>query len=302
MSLTVGKRRGLQQLSTQDGFFFILAIDHRDIYKDMLQQGQKRKVGFEEIVKSKLELISIMSPLVSGVLMDPVYSAYQSIEENVLPKDKGIMVSIEGNDYNIKHFNESNYLMDDIDVQSIKRMGASCVKLFIFYNPMSDVCHKQEGLVRKIAVECKENDIAFLLEPILYCLDNGVLDAKQREMLTYEMIERFRDNDIDIFKIEFPGDVEKLSTDKNLSICKNVTSMLEVPWITLSSGVNFSVLKQQVTLASMAGASGIAVGRTIWKEYLMENDKEVAGHKMKESTSEIFKIISKYGRGWKSVY
>ena len=39
-----------------------------------------------------------------------------------------------------------------------------------------------------------------------------------------------------------------------------------VPWILLSAAVDFETYLRQVTTACNAGASGIAVGRAVWKE------------------------------------
>jgi tagatose-1,6-bisphosphate aldolase len=38
------------------------------------------------------------------------------------------------------------------------------------------------------------------------------------------------------------------------------------PWILLSAAVEYEVFLRQVTVACNAGASGIAVGRAVWKE------------------------------------
>jgi tagatose-1,6-bisphosphate aldolase len=39
-----------------------------------------------------------------------------------------------------------------------------------------------------------------------------------------------------------------------------------VPWILLSAAVDFETYVRQVTAACSSGASGIAVGRAVWKE------------------------------------
>lgn len=301
MNLTIGKTQGLEQLSTDKGLFNIIAIDHRDVYIEMLELGIKRKAELGDIIDSKLDLIKEIYPLGSGILMDPIYSAYPTIERNIIPKDMGIMVSIEGNDYNTRGFDPDNYLMEGIDVESIKRMGASCVKLFIFYNPTSEICHEQEQLVQRLAEDCAKQDIVFLFEPILYSLNDKEISIDEKLELTYEMLKRFKNMAIDIFKIDFPGDIEKLTEEENLNICKRVSSMIEVPWIILSSGVDFEILKQQVETACKAGASGIAIGRTLWGEYLLNSNEENC-QKMKESMIEISSIISEYGMDWRKIY
>lgn len=300
MKLTIGKRQGLQRLSTEEGLFNIIAIDHRDVYVEMLQLRKEKKVELDDVVDSKLNIIRSVIPLASGILMDPIYCAHQSIIRNIIPKDFGFMVSIEGNDYSTKEFNSANYLMEGIDVESIKRMGASCVKFFIYYNPLSDICFKQEELIQKVAEDCKKSDILFLLEPILYSLDDKKFSINEKVQLTYEMLRRFKNIGVDIFKIDFPGDIEKLNEEENLKICKNVSSIIETPWIILSSGIELESLKQQIKIACKGGASGIAIGRTLWGEYLLDNSKENC-QIMKSIMAEISEIISTYGRDWRDI-
>lgn len=300
MNLTSGKLRGLQELSTKKGFFNILAIDHRDVYIEMLQLGQDKKVKKQQVIESKMDIIKELSPLSSGILMDPIYSAHQSIRNNIIPKDVGIMVSIEGNDYNTQEFNFESYLMEDISVKTIKNMGASCVKLFLYYNPLSEIAVKQEELVAKIADDCKNHDIVFLLEPILYPIESKELSVNQKLELTYEMLKKFKNKAIDIFKIEFPGDIKKLNDKENLNISKKVSSIINVPWIILSSGVEFNLLKKQIKIACDGGASGIAVGRTLWGDYVLDSS-DINAKKMKSRMSEIFEIINKHGKDWKNI-
>jgi len=48
--------------------------------------------------------------------------------------------------------------------------------------------------------------------------------------------------------------------------CAEVSAASVVPWILLSAAVDFETYLRQVTVACNAGASGIAVGRAVWKE------------------------------------
>jgi tagatose 1,6-diphosphate aldolase len=46
-------------------------------------------------------------------------------------------------------------------------MGASAVKLLIYFRPdLKDVASKQLDLVARLAAQCIEEDIAFLVEPV----------------------------------------------------------------------------------------------------------------------------------------
>ena len=51
-----------------------------------------------------------------------------------------------------------------------------------------------------------------------------------------------------------------------MEACQEVSSASIVPWILLSAAVDYETYLRQVTVACQAGASGIAVGRAVWKE------------------------------------
>src|SRR5690606_24004232 len=68
--LTLGKIRGLSQLSTERGVFSILACDQRGNMIRMLQQAGTPNPTYDQIVKVKLEIVGALSPLASGALLD----------------------------------------------------------------------------------------------------------------------------------------------------------------------------------------------------------------------------------------
>jgi len=86
----------------------------------------------------------------------------------------------------------------------------------------------------------------------------------------------------DILKAEFPLDTSAtLSTGVTESdqkvwadACAEISAASIAPWILLSAAVDYEVFLQQVAVACNAGASGIAVGRAVWKEAVMMNGDE----------------------------
>src|SRR4030042_7106293 len=98
--LSVGKIRGLQQISTPGGIFIICAMDHRGSLKDMIEKEQlDDDVDYQEIVEHKLELCAALAPYTSAVLLDPNYGAAQCISGGALPGHTGLLVSIEATGY-----------------------------------------------------------------------------------------------------------------------------------------------------------------------------------------------------------
>jgi tagatose-1,6-bisphosphate aldolase len=69
--LTIGKLRGLQQIASSDGFLTICAMDHRGSFRNMINPANPESVGYDEMVKRKLELCSTFAPIATAVLIEP---------------------------------------------------------------------------------------------------------------------------------------------------------------------------------------------------------------------------------------
>jgi len=48
--------------------------------------------------------------------------------------------------------------------------------------------------------------------------------------------------------------------------CADLTEASSAPWVLLSAAVDYDTFLRQVTVACQNGASGVAVGRAVWKE------------------------------------
>src|SRR4030042_3321337 len=98
--LSIGKIRGLQQISTPEGIFIMCAMDHRGSLKAMIEKEQlDDEVDYQELVEYKLELCATLAPYSSAVLLDPNYGAAQCISRGVLPGHPGLLGSIEATGY-----------------------------------------------------------------------------------------------------------------------------------------------------------------------------------------------------------
>jgi tagatose-1,6-bisphosphate aldolase len=71
---------------------------------------------------------------------------------------------------------------------------------------------------------------------------------------------------VDILKAEFPLDAAESDQMVWREACEDISSASVSPWILLSAAVDYEVFLQQVIVACNTGASGIAVGRAVWKE------------------------------------
>ena len=97
--LTVGKLRGLQQVANAKGILTVCAIDHRESLRQALNKKKPENVSYQQMVDFKLDLVSVIAPFASAVLLDPIFGAGQAITSGLLPGQTGLLVSAEKTGY-----------------------------------------------------------------------------------------------------------------------------------------------------------------------------------------------------------
>lgn len=146
-------------------------------------------------------------------------------------------------------------------------MGASAVKLLVYYHPDAPTAGEIENFVRAAGQECARQDMVLMLEPLSYALDGGgALASDEKRRVVLESARRLTPLGVDILKAEFPLDVHEPDEARWAEACRELSTCSAVPWILLSAGVDFETFLRQVMVACRAGASGTAVGRAVWKE------------------------------------
>jgi tagatose-1,6-bisphosphate aldolase len=106
-----------------------------------------------------------------------------------------------------------------------------------------------------------------MLEPLSYSLDeNKKLSSEEKRYVVVETARRLTPLGVDILKAEFPLEVAETNQRIWTEACAEISATSIVPWILLSAAVDYEVFLQQAAIACNAGASGVAVGRAVWKE------------------------------------
>ena len=262
-SISIGKLRGLQQIASRRGTFTALALDHRQ----NLRKANPAFVSDEELSRFKLDVTSALASRATAVLLDPEVSAAQAIATRVLPHAVGLIVAVESTGYTGDASARKAQLVPGWSVEKAKRMGASAIKLLVYYHPDSPAAPEIESFIKNIAQECNKHEIVLLLEPLSYSLDeNKGLSSEEKRFVVIETAKRLTPLGADILKAEFPLAVTEAGRDAGMEACAEISSASLLPWILLSGAVDYETFLQQVTVACSAGASGIAVGRAVWKE------------------------------------
>lgn len=308
MNLSTGKLRGLQQIADAKGRLTICAIDHRQALRRAMNPENPDAVSYQDMVDFKLDLCRAIAPFASAVLLDPVYGAGQTITAGVLPGHTGLLVSIEKSGYSGSSTARITELLPDWSVKKAKKLGASAVKLLVYFRPdLKDVASKQLDLVGRLADQCIEEDIALLVEPVSYPVEQvGVSSKRFADMkpgLVIETARQITALPIDVLKAEFPADIRfEQDEGKLLGFCQELDQASRLPWVLLSAGVNFETFKKQVEIACRAGASGFLAGRALWQEGVQIRSRKERMNFFRNTTvsrlKEIAEIADKHGKPW----
>lgn len=277
--ITIGKVRGLQQISSQRGTFTALALDHRQ----NLRKANPALASDEELSHFKLDVTSALASRATAVLLDPEVSAAQAVAARSIPNNVGLVVALESTGYTGDATARQAQIIPGWSVEKAKRMGASAIKLLVYYHPDSPTANEVEDFTAVVAEDCRKRDLVIMLEPLSYSLDeNKKLTSEEKRYVVVESARRLTPLNVDMLKAEFPLDVSTslntgvidMDESKWTEACKEISAASITPWILLSASVDYETFVKQVVVACNAGASGIAVGRAVWKEAVTMNGDE----------------------------
>lgn len=282
MELSAGKYWALRRLSDERGFFRMTAVDQRPPIRNLVasRRGVK-EASYEDVGDVKALLIQELGAHSSALLLDPGY-AYPRAIQHVDPR-KGLLVTLEQFEFEERPRGRLTRIYPAWSVGKIKRLGADGVKLMLFYRPDADpdINAEQQALVEKVGRECRENDLAFLLEPLVYPFADAVNashdyveDKGKRPELVIETVREFAKPryGVDIFKLETPIPADKVpdpdSNDPAVAETRGwfeaIDRELDRPWVMLSAGAGMEPFRRILGFAFAAGASGYLAGRAIW--------------------------------------
>ena len=85
MRISVGKLRGLQQISDDTGRFMMIAMDQRGSLQKMLHPEDPKAATYAEMEAVKLGVTSALAPHASGYILDPKFGVWLEINRIPLP-------------------------------------------------------------------------------------------------------------------------------------------------------------------------------------------------------------------------
>jgi tagatose 1,6-diphosphate aldolase len=311
VKMTPGKLTGLRHVTEASGRFKVLALDQSNSFRRSLKEN-KAKWGFDgeppyEVIRdSKLEICSTIGPKASAVLLDVNYSARQALNFEALPRDAGLIVRLEAS----KEAGSIGEVEPSWSVAQIKQMGASAVKLLLYLDTEDkETTEKQVQFAREICEECQQHDILLMVEELSFPRKgedrNSPSYLKRKPQNITECI-RLLGPHSDVLKVEFPGDFAVHSKQEMEENLRRLNDVAIRPWVLLSAAEDFGTFVKKVEMAMQFGASGIMVGRAVFKEYF-EGETPKKRNEFLKATAvqrwlEISGLVDKYATPWRQRY
>jgi len=263
----LGTLRGLDACASEKGTFSVLALDHRNNLRRMLAPDDPESVTYEQLVEVKRAIVRAVAGTASGILLDPEIGAGPAVAEGTLPPGCGLLVAVEATGYEGAPTARQSRLLRGWGVAQIKRMGADAVKLLLYYHPDAPNAEDQERLLIEVAEWCADADIPLFLETLGFAIEEGapLLDDARRDVVV-RTARRLTALGGDVLKCEFPFDASVTDRTRWKEACAELEEASAIPWVILSAGVDDATFEAQTEVACAAGASGVLVGRSVWKE------------------------------------
>ncbi len=263
-----GTLRGLDSCASETGTFSILALDHRNNLRHLLNPDDPDSITYQQMVEVKRAVVRAIAATASGVLLDPEIGAGPGISDGSLGPDAGLLVAVERSGYDGPATARRSRLLPGWGVSKIKRLGADAVKLLLYYHPDAPNAEDQERLLIEVAEACAEHDIPLFLEALGYSIEEPgtAITGDARRQIVVRTARRLTALGGDVLKCEFPYDASVTDRSRWKDACAEIEEASSIPWAILSAGVDDATFEAQTEIACRAGASGVLVGRSVWKE------------------------------------
>lgn len=251
----------LDRLRDASGTFRVLAIDHRDSLRRFLSPDAPESVTTDDIVALKRCLVRAVSPLATGVMLEPEYSIPDVVSD--LAPGVGFFAALEAQGYLDDPAGAVTSVMPGWSAEAALAAGADCAKLLLPFHPDRPTADAQVAVAAEVVAECRRVGIPIVLEPLFFGLD----DPADRRRVVVATAERFAALGPDLLKLPFPVDPVLVSDRaERVGVCREVTAACSQPWAILSGGGSFESFEEQVVDSREGGASGFMVGRALWAE------------------------------------
>ena len=254
----------LERIS-EGGRFGVLAADHRDSLRRVMDPADPDGVPAADIVAFKRDLVAGLADGATGVMLEPEYSIPQLV--GALPAGVGFVAALEAQGYLADPEAGPVSILEGWSPAAAAASGAAAAKLFISYRPDRPHAAVQEAAAAEILSECRRAGLPLVLEPLFYGIGGRPVDPGEREGLVLETVRRFAPLAPDLLKLPFPAPAgDGADPGAGAWACREISRRWSGPWVLLSGGGAYPSFRGQLEVAMGEGCSGFMAGRALWTE------------------------------------
>lgn len=236
-------------ISDDNGSIGVLAIDHRDSLRAVINPDDPASVERADIVALKQLIIDELASLATGVMLEPEYSIPELVAS--LPAGVGFTAALESQGYSSDPSSVPTELLDGWSVEQARATGAAAAKLLAYYSESApDHAAAQRAIIADVVAECNRVEIPLLLEPLGF-------PGEPHGPGTIAAVTATMPLGATVMKVAWPGEAH---------LNQLVDALEDRPWVMLSGGGPFEQYLDQVGRAVAQGCSGFMAGRAVWRE------------------------------------
>ncbi len=243
----------LAQLTSEAGVYRVLALDHRDAFRNAFGRAGVSDVGEQTMLETKVRIVRALAGQATAVLLDPASVPHCRVE------GRGLLVPLEEQGHDPLDGGRVNRLTEG-GAATAASLSANACKLLLYYRAdHGPTAGRQRALVERAAAASHAAGLPLILEPLVYQLEG---EAEDEYAGKFAELVAAGANDLsvtgaDLLKLQYPGSPDA---------CAPLTAAaLPLRWTLLGgSDVVGETFAEQLEVASRAGARGFIAGRAIW--------------------------------------
>lgn len=280
-------------LARPSGAFSMVAVDARESMRAIFRDAGVPDSD-TDLSRFKALVADELAPLASAVLCDPLHGADAIATMRSRHPATGLIVAVD-------HFDEPRYgpltesrLDEDAMDGAVAAGGVAALKLYLYWRP-DGTPHFREDDARRFVDRCQELGVLSLLEGVVRApgTDPGFSDVLVRAA---DAMGRVRP---DIYKTQVPT-LGLAGDDVVEQESRRITELVGAPWVVLSNGVPPDRFLSATEAACRGGASGVLVGRAVWRDALTSSDPaaELASDG-RARLSALNAVVDRHARPWR---
>ncbi len=293
---------GLDAIADERGRFAVLAMDQRATLRRMLE-GAGRTATDADLKAFKVDVVSALAPLSTGVLLDNEYGVGAVRAAGALPPGVGLLIAAEPASKQTWNGEQRTVVDAERNAAWVRANTGDAMKFLVYWQPdrlarpgEPDLATEAMDAVAAVVQDCRATGIPSVIEPLITFAPGVKPSPEQKDEAVILSATRLATLGPDLLKLEWPGSAEG---------CRRVTEALgDVPWALLSAGVGYQDFVDRCRIALDEGASGIIAGRSIWKE-AVDHDGDERRRFLREVSvprlSGLIEVLARHGRCWRDV-